>query len=44
MNAKHEVIEKCGFNHLDFLFSTKAASVYHDIIERMNADLENKSP
>ena len=44
LNAKHEVIEKYGFNHLDFLFSTKAASVYHDIIERMITDSENKSP
>ena len=44
LNAKHEVIEKFGFNHLDFLFSTKAANVYHDIIDRMITYSENKSP
>ena len=42
-SAKFEVVEKRKFTHMDFLFSTKAAIVYHDIIERMHSDLENKT-
>ena len=42
-SAKFEVVEKRNFNHMDFLFSTKAAIVYHDIIKRMHSDLENKT-